>query len=258
MKKSILFLATLLISILSFSQTATNFNCNDCDGANVDLFQKLDSGKVVVICWVMPCSTCIPASKTSYNVAQSYQTSHPGRVLFYLCDDYANTSCASLNSWANSNSIPASATSKRFSNAVIDMTHYGSTGMPKITVVGGVDHKVLYNSNGSVNASELQTAINTGLNANSIKETDILTADIYLFPNPVNELLTLSFKTDKQQALNIEIFDFTGKKVFISNLKSETGINKIAINTADFANGSYFVKISEAMKSKTIRFNIAH
>jgi hypothetical protein len=258
MKKIIYLVLAVILSLTASAQTATNFNCNDCDGATVDLFSKLDSGKVVVICWVMPCSSCIPASKTSYNVAQSFQASHSGRVLFYLCDDYANTSCSSLNSWANSNSIPASASSLRFSNTIIDMTHYGSTGMPKIVVVGGADHKVLYNANNAVNASELQSAINAGLIANSVDENNVLTADINLFPNPVNDKLTLSLTLDESVVISIEVFDNTGKKVYSDNLKSETGINKIAINTADFANGSYFVKISEAMKSKTIRFNIAH
>ncbi len=258
MKKIIILLIAFTLTISVKSQTATNFNCNDCDGVSTNLFQHLDSGKVVVICWVMPCSTCIPASKTSYNVSQSYQTTHPGRVLFYLCDDYANTSCASINSWANSNSIPASASSKRFSNTAIDMMHYGSTGMPKIVVVGGNSHKVFYNSNNTVNATELQSAINAALNANSIEETDVLATDINLFPNPVNELLSLTFTTEKQQAINIEIFDFTGKKVFTSNLKSGTGINKTAINTAELANGSYIIKISDDKQSKTVRFNIAH
>lgn len=258
MKKIIILLIVFTISISAKSQTATNFNCNDCDGVSTDLFQQLDSGKVVVICWVMPCSTCIPASKTSYNVSQSYQTTHPGRVLFYLCDDYANTSCASINSWANSNSIPTSATSKRFSNTLINMLHYGSTGMPKIVVVGGNNHKVYYNSNNAVNATELQSAINTALNANSIQETDVLATDINLFPNPVNELLSFTFTSEKQQAINIEIFDFTGKKLFTNNLKSEAGINKTTINTAEFANGSYILKISADKQSKSLRFNIAH
>ena len=206
----------------------------------------------------MPCSTCIPASKTSYNVSQSYQTSHPGKVLFYLCDDYANTSCASVNSWANSNSIPASATSRRFSNAAINMTHYGTTGMPKIVVVGGNNHKVYYNSNNTVNATELQSAINAALNANNIEENEALAIEINLFPNPANDMLTLSLNTDKKQTLNIQIIEVGGKLVYNKSFDSESGLNEVTIDTKAFANGSYVINVTDNNRKKSIRFNIAH
>jgi hypothetical protein len=258
MKKIIILLIAFTITISVNAQTATNFNCNDCDGANTDLFQQLDSGKVVVICWAMPCSSCIPPSKTSYNVAQSFQATHPAKVLFYLCDDYANTSCASLNSWANSNSIPVSATSKRFSNAAINMLHYGTTGMPKIVVVGGNTHKVYYNSNNTVNATELQSAINAALNANNIEEKNTLNIDINLFPNPANDLFTLSLNTVKNQTLNIEIIELGGKLVYNKSVNTEYGLNKISIDTKAFANGSYIINVTDNNSIKSIRFNIAH
>jgi hypothetical protein len=258
MKKIIFFLVTVLFSLQVSAQTATNFNCNDCDGVNVDLFSKLDSGKVVVICWVMPCSTCIPASKTSYNVAQSFHATYPGRVLFYLCDDYANTSCSSLNSWANSNSIPSSASSLRFSNTVIDMTHYGSTGMPKIVVVGGADHKVLYNANGSVNATDLQSAINAGLNASAIHESDMLSSTLTIFPNPVTDALNLSFTIQESSTVNVEIYNNIGQKVYNKVVTYNSGVNNEVINTTKFANGNYFVKISNTDKSKTQQFTVSH
>ncbi len=258
MKKTTLFLTILLFSVYSFAQIATNFNCNDCDGNNVDLFSKLDSGKVVVICWVMPCSTCIPASKTSYNVVQSFQATYPGRVLFYLVDDYANTSCASLNSWAVSNNIPASAFSLRFSNALIDMTHYGSTGMPKIIVVAGTNHKVLYNANGSVVGSELQAAIYEGLNANAIEELIFTDGILNVFPNPVIDELNLSFKLTLKSEISIEIFDLAGKRLYFSSEEFKAGENQKSINTSCFANGNYFLKLNKKDYSKTIKFKILH
>lgn len=258
MKKTFFIIAALLISLIGSAQIATNFNCNDCNGTNVDLFSKLDSGKVIVICWVMPCSTCIPASKTSYNVVQSFQAANPGKVLFYLCDDYANTSCASLNSWANSNTIPASAFSLRFSNSAIDMTHYGSTGMPKITVVAGTDHKVIYDANGSVNPTTLQTAINNALNATGIEETDVLSSTINIFPNPVADALNLSFSLQQSSYVSIEVYNNIGQKVYDKSEKYNSGVNKTEINTTTFANGNYFVKINQADKSKTLRFNVSH
>ncbi|MDD3877758.1 MAG: hypothetical protein PHT69_14150 [Bacteroidales bacterium] len=159
----------LSIMILSFfisegiSQTATNFTVTDCDSVTYDLFSEIDSGKVIVLCWVMPCPPCVVPTKTAFNVVKRYQTSHPGKVLFFLVDDYANTTCSTLNSWAQTNEIITSSFSRKFSNPAIDMTHYGTPGMPKIVVVGGTARSVYYNENTIVNVSALKKAINNAL-----------------------------------------------------------------------------------------------
>ncbi|MFZ4402235.1 MAG: T9SS type A sorting domain-containing protein [Bacteroidales bacterium] len=258
MKKIFFIIFAVLISLIGTAQTAPNFSCNDCKGTNYDLYSQIDSGKVVVICWVMPCSSCIAPSKTSYNVVQSFQAAHPGKVLFFLCDDYGDTPCTSIDSWANTNGIPASANSLRFSNSVINMTNYGTVGMPKIIAVGGSNHKILYNANGSVSGTALQTAINDALNANGIVETDILTSSINLFPNPVADLLNLSFTLQQSTDVSIEVFDNIGQKVYEKKAKYATGLNKTDINTAKFANGNYFVKISNTDRSRTLQFNVSH
>ena len=54
MKGTLLILTTILASFGAFSQTATDFTCNDCAGSSHNLFSELDGGKVVVLVWVMP------------------------------------------------------------------------------------------------------------------------------------------------------------------------------------------------------------
>jgi len=257
MKKILFFLASLLISIFGSAQVP-NFNSNDCNGTNYDLYTQLDAGKVIVVCWVMPCSSCIAGAKTSYNVVQSFQSSNPNKVFLYLCDDLGDTPCASVNSWANSNSIPASAASLRFSNAAINMTNYGTSGMPKITVFGGSSHSIFYNVNGSVVGTELQTAISSALNANSIEESGAITSEISLFPNPANAFLHLSFSLAKQSVVNIEMYNILGEKVYSNTDKFNKGINKLDIATNKLNNGIYFVRISDTIGSKTIKYNITH
>src|SRR6187455_3648496 len=159
MKKVLTFLV-MLIGLGSLqAQTATNFTCNDCSGVSHDLFTELDAGKVIVLIWVMPCGACSGPSATCYNTVDAYQASNPGRVFLYMADDVANSSCASINNWANGNGAPQNAYSLRFSNADIDMSDYGSAGMPKIVVLGGTSHTVFYNVNNAVNATALQSAI---------------------------------------------------------------------------------------------------
>jgi hypothetical protein len=258
MKKIIFIFSAVLISLIGTAQTAPNFTSNDCKGTSYDLYSQIDSGKVVVVCWVMPCSSCIAASKTSYNVVQSFQAAHSGKVLFFLCDDYADTPCASLDSWANTNSITASAYSLRFSNSTINMTNYGSVGMPKIIAVGGSDHKIIYSANGSVSGTTLQTAINDALNASGVEEIGLNTSDINLYPNPTNNVLHLNVTLDKQVLVTIELFDILGQKIYTSADKLNKGINKIDISTLKLNNGIYFAKISDVNKSKTMKFNVSH
>ena len=103
MKKYILkSLLVLFVANVSFAQTtATDFTTNDCNGVSHNLFNELDNGDVIVIAWVMPCSPCATYSLPAYSAVQSFASSHPGRVHFYMADDYANTSCTSLSSCGN-------------------------------------------------------------------------------------------------------------------------------------------------------------
>ncbi|MEI6695563.1 MAG: T9SS type A sorting domain-containing protein [Bacteroidota bacterium] len=258
MKKIIFFIATVCISFFASAQIAPNFTSNDCNGTSYDLYSQLDAGKVIVVCWVMPCSTCVPATKTSYNVVQSFLTSNPNKVFLYLCDDYGDTPCASINSWANGISVPASASSLRFSNSAINMASYGAVGMPKIIIVGGSSHNILYSANVSVDGPAMQTVINNALNASSVEESISIASDLSIFPNPVNNTLNLTVSMAKQSNATIEIYDMLGNKVYTNTDKFSKGIHNIEINTGKFDNGIYFVKLNDSFKSKILKFNVSH
>lgn len=259
MKKTILALLIIIFSVAIKGQTATNFNCADCKGTSIDLFSKLDSGKVIVLCWVMPCGTCIPAAKTTYNVVESFQTTYPGRVFYYLCDDYANTTCTTLNGWANSNSIPTMDFSTRFSNASIKMADYGSTAMPKVVVLGGSAHSVFYNVDNVVDPTAMVNAINNALAAPSgVESTNMEKAELNVYPNPANNLMNLSFVLNKSSNVSVEVVNSLGQSVYSKVEAFNSGKNTLAINTNDFANGVYFLKISDEMGTKTLKFSITH
>lgn len=140
---------------------ATNFRALDCDGVSHDLFTELNDNIIVVIAWVMPCSTCIADPLEALNVVDDYSSSHPGRVVFYLVDDYADTDCANLSGWADfygfDNAI-------KFSDPSIKMSDYGVDGMPKIVVLGGSNHEVYYNENRS--SEGVREAIDKALSDN--------------------------------------------------------------------------------------------
>ncbi|MBI3510230.1 MAG: T9SS type A sorting domain-containing protein [Bacteroidetes bacterium] len=257
MKKTLLLLSTAFLGAFSMNaQTAVNFNCNDCAGNNHDLFTELAAGKIIVITWVMPCGACISVASTASNTVAGYASSNPGVVKFYLTDDYANTSCATLTSWASTNSITTDAT---FSNASISMTDYGTAGMQKTVILAGANGTVYYNVNGTVNASAMQTAINNAL-ATGINTNNSSFAQLNVYPNPsVGNSTTVSFDLAKTSDVTLDIFNVVGEKVETVSLAKETaGKHEVAVDLTTFNNGVYFVRLNDGKNSATTRMVIAN
>jgi hypothetical protein len=260
MKKQLLSLLLVASSTIIMAQTnATNFTCNDCSGVSHELFKVLDSGKIVVLVWVMPCGACTGGAITAYNIVKSYQANNPNKVYFYLVDDYANTNCQSLGSWGASNGLDVSSYSYRFSNAAIKMTNYGSAGMPKCIVLAGTDHKVMYNVNNSVSSTDLQKAINTALVLTGTTEDNFTGSALKISPNPVNQSAILTCALDQASNVKIELLNADGKliqNVFTGKLNS--GENKMNLNVANYHSGIYYVTLSSGDKIKSAKFSVVH
>lgn len=256
MKKLLLFISLCFGVVTTQSQTATNFSVNDCNGVNHDLFAELNSGKVIVLCWVMPCVTCEAPAQSAHNIVQSYSVSNPGQVLFYLCDDFGTTSCATLNNWATSKGL-TNFTS--FSNNQIKMSDYGSNGMPKIVVVGGgTNHTVYDNQNNTLNANTFSTAINNALASSptGVAQNSINSFANSIAPNPVSNDINLSYHSNSTGNVTLEVYNLIGKKVAEKSSFVVAGSNKIQMNVADLSNGNYFLKINQGTYTETIKFII--
>lgn len=256
MKKHILlFSAILLTGSIAFGQTAVDFTVNDCSGSSHTLFSELNAGKVVVITWVMPCSACISVASTVKTTVAGFSSSYPGRVKFYLVDDDGGTSCSTLNSWANTNSITTDA---NFSNSAIKMTDYGTAGMQKTVVLGGINHSVCYNVVGAVSASALQTAINNCLALSTgIEEQDAFNMEASIFPVPANNAVTINYTLNKTTDVNIEVFNLLGIKV--KSLKLDTqaaGIKETQINIESLTEGIYFISITAGDAKETVKISV--
>ncbi|PJB13750.1 MAG: hypothetical protein CO118_12205 [Flavobacteriales bacterium CG_4_9_14_3_um_filter_32_8] len=125
---------------------APDFNVADCDGNMHHLYSELDAKTIVVMAWVMPCSACIPDPLAAIAIVDSYSSTHPDRVVFYLADDYGDESCANLSSWANTYGMNSAT---KFSDASILFWNYGQPGMPKIIVMAGSNHEIYYDADAS-------------------------------------------------------------------------------------------------------------
>ncbi len=249
-------MSMLILTGITFSQTATNFTANDCAGNSHNLFSKLDLGEVVVIAWVMPCSSCIGPAKTAYNAAQNFAISHPGIVDFYLVDDYANTSCASLVNWGNSNSMPLNTA---FSSSAISMSDYGSAGMPKVVVLGGSSHTVYLNLNSGVTNSNVTAAINSALAVTGINETPKMDFQLKVFPNPVTDKFSVSYSLLRSGNVKLDVVNILGEKVKeIVSEKQSAGQHDLSIGTENMNAGIYFLKVTVNDCSQLVKFTVSH
>lgn len=252
MKNLLLSFVFAFSAITVTAQTATDFTANDCAGNSHNLFSELDSGKVIVIAWVMPCGSCMAPTQTASSVVQGYASSNPGQVKLYVVDDYGNTNCTSLSNWCNTNNIIGTA----FSNSAIDMTDYGSAGMPKIVVLGGTGHYVFFNQNNSAsnNATGIGNAIDQALLV-GVNETASPVSGLSMTPNPVtnNSVLTVNMETGA--SMDVRVYNTLGQEVMsVYSGFLVAGENRLQLNFATLASGTYFVSVSDGTANRTLRF----
>ena len=255
MKKA-LFIAIIGLSApFGYAQTATNWTVNDCSQVPHTLFSELDAGKVVVITWVMPCGACIGPASTA---ATSVMSMGNPNVVFYLVDDYGNSSCSTIESWASSNFISATA---KFSSTAINMMDYGSTGMPKTVVLGGgTCHTVYFNQNGSFTQAALQTAI--GLASTpcgiGVKENQGPALGLRAFPNPAGTHTRVQYVLSSPKEVTLEITSVLGEKVLSIPLeKQSAGEQEVEIPLTSLAAGWYMLRLHTDDETETMKVLVA-
>lgn len=241
----------LFVANISFAQTtATDFITDDCDGITHNLFDSLDVGNVIVICWVMPCSPCATYAAYASDAVQSFATSHPGRVKYYLADDYANSTCSNLKGWALNYNI---VTDAFFSTTDLDMLDYGTVGMPKVVVLGKNTHTVYYNENdnqttqiGVENAITLALTSSTGIDKH-VESNLILRA----YPNPVFGAINVEYNSHNPVQFNV--INMLGENVL--NHKTCNTKNTI-IDVSSLTKGMYFLQLTTATKKTSLKFTL--
>ena len=259
MKRIIFICSLLFLNVEYVISQATDFTTNDCNGVTHNLYDSLDAGNVIVISWVMPCSPCATYSLPAYSAVESFATSHPGRVHFYMADDYANTTCLSLSSWGDNYNMM---NSTYFSTSDVNMNGYGVAGMPKVVVLGGQDHTVFYNKNdANINFNDVQTAISNALGSfvgtNELSSIDF---KITSFPNPTVDFLNISYVVKQNEKILFKIINILGEIILVENDNSLNipGVYNKTINISSLSEGSYFLNVSTSSHSKTLKFVVAY
>ena len=237
----------LTLSLPSFSQSATNFTALDCNGNTHSLYDELDAGKVIVLTYF---------GFPDYNAAESFSLSNPDQVLFYLIDDYANSTCQSITDWGTLNNMQ---NHTAFSSADISMSDYGTNGMPKVVVVAGSNHAVLYNKNDTnIEYEDVVTAISNGLNSVAIDEQQQKQLNISAYPNPNTGTLAVSFFLNNNGESKLELFSVLGKKIQELDLNGcrQGENNEILLDLSMYINGTYILKLSSESNIQSLTINL--
>ena len=254
MKINVLSILFILLTTFSFAQNASNFTAKDCSGITHDLFAELESGKVVVLCWVMPCGSCVYASLTTYTVVQGYEISNPNSVYFYLVDDIGDATCTSLTSWGKNNGLRDVVA---FSDTSIRMTDYGIEAMPKVVVLGGASHQVFLVADFEVDPVVLQESIDAALITAGIPEETNNDSWAKIFPNPANDKLILTIHTENPIPVKADVFSIQGEKMetIFNGIPSHGELN-ISVDLSEYLPGVYFIRLGDAEKTCTIKFTV--
>lgn len=244
MKKLLLFSLLGTAGFTAKSQTtATDFTVPDCNAVSHNLFTELNAGKVVVMVWVMPCSACEGPAKAAYNAVQSFASSHPGKVLYYLIDDYGDDPCTTLTGWVNSATIGDAANMAIFENTgnAIKMSDYGSNGMPKVVVAGGPAHTVYFNKNNNTANDEagITAAISNALVATGIGEISN-EIQFSIAPNPAGSEILIRYDAPVHDVVITTIGGQVVKKEVFTN-----GKMKPVVSLGDLAKGIYLVRVTD-------------
>lgn len=240
---------TLLFSGLgnkSFSQSnAPAIVTTNCDGDTFDLYDKLNSGKIIVIGWVMPCGSCTAAMLSVHNAVVNFAVSHPNTVELWVADDIADTPCATLKVWTQNNGINYASI---FSTTDLDMMDFGSIGMPKAVVIGCSDGTVFYNVDYNPDGAGVTAAINTILNggcAVSTNDKPNETINLIVYPNPGNGKVTLSLTGDlKNETFQTSIYSVTGELVY-SDEWIPSDKNNLEMDLSFLSPSVYLIRLSD-------------
>ena len=253
MKKTLLIIFAILTSLgFAYAQTtATNFTTNACDGISHTLFDELDDDKVIVISWVMPCTPCATYAGYAADAVLAFATSHPGRVKHYLADDYANSTCSYLSGWASNYNISTDAV---FSDGQLDMSDYGTPGMPNVVVLGKNSHTIYYNKNdNTITQIDVEDAITLALTATVGIDEEATNLQLNAYPNPTTGFINIEYTS--QSPVQFDVINMLGEKVLSQNTNNT---KNATVDVSNLTKGIYFLRMIADSKTTNLKFTLSN
>lgn len=241
MNKSFIFIFLLQASVFCcYGQgIAPNWILNDCSSNPHNLYAHLDSQEVVVMAFVMGCSSCTNAGNYLINLKDQYAISHPGKVNFFLMDYYPSNTCTNVDTtWASYNFDAL------FSGCWAEKEVYYPTlyPMPAVVIAAGNYHTVIYESiswqvsdTALIKAAIDQFFVTVGVESNLNDKT------LLLYPNPVKDNLYVNLHDFDTELLKLNVYDMMGEKV--EGLSFSIDKNILEIGISELPSGQYILEL---------------
>ena len=249
MKKIITLIFAIALNISVLAQcplaNAVDFTATDCHGNEVHLFDILDGGQYVLIDFFF--TTCGECNATVPMVVESYHALGCNRHdVFYMeiSDSDSNAAC---QNWETNYGVEYPTIG--FSGGGMTIcNNYMIGAFPTVILIAPNRQIVLHDI---YPIDDAQTVIDA-LESQGIQQHDCEDAfaenyaDFFtLFPNPVKDKLMIEGKN----LGNISVYNALGQVIFDTFCTDD-----LIINTADYPNGIYFVKIG----NKVEKFVVNH
>lgn len=254
--------ATLLFAIsCATAQTPMQFSGVDCNGALVDLFADLDSGKAVILHFYMPnCGSCPPPAQKIQEMVKNVNARYPGMVKGYAFPYQNSTTCSYSSTWVSSNGLGT--LFQPMDKGAAHVANYGGFGMPTVVLLGGsgINKRVLFSTLSFRNSdtTKMRDSILALLNTAGVIELPHEVAAFSVFPNPTNNVVSIQWDLNKSSDLTIDVTDVTGKHAALIYTGKSDGNNSIPFNTESLPSGIYLVRLLLNGKSATQILAIHH
>lgn len=250
MKKIYTVLLAFTACYAAQAQTPPNFTVTDSDGASLNLYTTLASGKTIMLDFFF--TTCPPCIANVDNIEHIYQQFGAGSNNFDIWGINDRNSDAEINAYKTQYGVtnPCVSGTEGGGLAVVNSyaSSYNFTGFPTYAIICA-DQSVTWDVWPiSANAPEIKAALETecGLVAGSAGVNDVEKVAITaVYPNPSVEYATVAYKLETRSMISIEVYSILGdliKKVtpgFVNAGQKET-----LLNVRDLAAGNYFIKLN--------------
>jgi hypothetical protein len=92
----------------------------------------------------------------------------------------------------------------------------------------------------------------------SVPETPaVVETTVSLYPNPVQDVATVSFNVTESTDINFQVFDLTGRMVMNQNVgRFAEGTHEFRINTENLSTGSYILRLNQGSNSSCAKFMV--
>lgn len=203
----------LAFSLAVNAQTATNFNIDDVDGVNRDLFAELDNGNFVVLKFFTNwCSICNNTADEVVSIYNDFQ-SNGDPVVFWALDRDPNETNVQATLYRNNNGIP------------FPVIGEASAIAAQFSVQYQPEYRIIRPDRSYVSASNytaMQNAVNEALASITTSITNAeLDAQIVVAEK------TIIWNGEETASAELQVVDMSGRVVLQENLK---GKQKLELN----------------------------